>query len=915
MKLVKIILIIFTLYISAYSKDILRHYSIMNDRILNIPIENVKIEQNNSIIFSEEEKNILNEKLYKVKQLLIDGNFFDAIELCNNLEVSYSNYYEIYYLRADAYFKRGDLYYASLDFTKLLSLNIDKQSYDLVFKSIGNFFDTINEYEMTLKAYIIAYKITNNAYWLFLAANSSLKNGDIKSANYYFNLCGNTGYSKEGKGDIDLVNDNYNSAIKNYRNARYSNQEDISRVKNKISNAMIKKEIYNWNINFEKQNYTNALNILNNVSSNASKYPEIYVALGKTYFEMHDYQTAKSILTKAISIDKNFDEAYCLLTQIYLYENNESEAMKIMLEGLEYCYYKPRLYETFSAMLYDLGYSYYPSKIISQIMNIYDISDENKLSYSKHLILEKKYDEAEKLLKSITIYSNIANELIKSISYNKILDKAQELKIKEYYVDIMLLLSLYKFTGYEEQRRIGYISESYYKLGSIDKSIDILKEAFDANIISVNNVLLLRELLEIRGLSKDTSSYQKERDIIDIEATFYFEEELKLHTNLITDRIYDFIRFNKYDDALEYIITLREKDYPIDYIKKIESTIYGFYAAYLYENKNYDDANKIISLAIRRNVHNYDAIAIKNEMYINDYLTSFGIYDNLNAYIELSSVMREVLRVAPAYIENRIKLALALAREYNIEGFNIVNNIVKYINVYGGKDLLLGRIYNKAYLYTYSMSAYNRASNHLKVKPIYIADSIINIDNYDLSYDYISKMLNDNINNAEGLYAVSKLYLKIRNYEDALNTINNAIILDNNNINYIYQKAYINELIGKTKEALNDYEYILKIKRNFAIVNYRASIVALNNFKDSEKAETYALNYLALVSNDYSGYDLLGDIFMARSQNYIDSDTNNLLKNALLYYNNAMKKAVWGRDNNVRDIITDKINFIKNKIL
>ena len=52
----------------------------------------------------------------------------------------------------------------------------------------------------------------------------------------------------------------------------------------------------------------------------------------------------------------------------------------------------------------------------------------------------------------------------------------------------MELLSDYKFKGYEEQLRIGYIANSYYKLGSIDKAINILKELFDLEFKKVYDI-------------------------------------------------------------------------------------------------------------------------------------------------------------------------------------------------------------------------------------------------------------------------------------------------------------------------------------------------------------------------------------------------------------------------------------------
>ncbi|WP_300365673.1 tetratricopeptide repeat protein [Brachyspira sp.] len=916
MKINKILLIIFFIYISAYSRDILQYHTAMNDRSVNIPLESISVDTNKIVLDSNSQHN-LNIELDKVRKFIEDGKFFDAINLCNSIETNYMNYYEIYYLRGLSYYRRADLYYASLDFNKLLSLYIDEENRDKVYNLVFDFFNTINEYEETLKASIIAYKVTNNPYWLFLAGNSSLKNGDVKSADYYFNECmkGNVSYANEGFGDLNLLNKQYDEALNSYKKVRYTDNDDKIRIQSKISNSIVKKEIDIWNKSYLSGDYNNAMRILQNISSYSGDYPEITVAMAKTYFGMKDYNSSKRILTKFITSVNDFDEAYAILAQIYLYEKNETEAIKIIEKGLEYTYNKPRLYETFASMLYDDGYSYYPDKIISQIINLYNISDENKIYYSKSLIRQKRYDEASKLLKTVELYKEEASKLLNNIECNKILDKAGEFKKKNYYVDLMQILSRYQFDGNEEQIRIGYMADAYYNLGSIDKSIDILKEAFNANIISINNVFLLRKLLGIRASYNDTSAYQKERDAIDIRATEYWEEELKLHLNLVIDRIFEFIRFNQFDEALAYISDLRNKNYDVAYIKQIESTTYGLYAAYLYENKKYEEAYKTVSLAFRRNRSNYDAIAIKNEMDVDSYLTSIGAYNNIDAYVSLSSTMKEILRISPAYIENRIRLAETYIREYNLEGFNIINNITDYINVNGGKDLLLGREYNKAYLYNYSVSCYDRASKYINVNPIYIAESAVNLENYNVSSDYISKLVNENMNNADALYAASKLYTKIGNYNDAINTINNAISLDNSNVNYLHQRGYINEVMGNTKSALNDYMNVLKLNKNYTAANYRAAIVYLNNFKNDMDAEAYALNYLALTPDDYSGYELLGKIYKYRAEKYIDKNTKGLLKESLNNYETALSKAVWGKDSNARKNIIEEINYLQNQIL
>ena len=912
----RILIIIFISYISAYSNDILHYYSKVNDRNINIEIGSVFVKTNDFINKLDDSSKLeLSNKLNDAKRLIDNFKFFEAIALCNELEPIYRDYYMLYYIRGLAYYKTGDVYYSTLDFNKLLTMYFnDKEIYEIV----GGFFDSINDYESTIKTYLIAYKIYNETYWLFLAGKTSLKYNDIKSANSYFAYClkVGSGYGFEGFADINLLQNQYADSLNNYSNAYKSyssygnNQTDMQRLNSKISNVIVQSELYNWNYNLENREFEKATNILNNLSAYSKDFPEINLALAKTHFRIGNYQLSKNMLNRFIYENKTFDEAYAILAQIYLYENNERNAIKILEKGLEYSYNKPRLYETLANMLYNSGYYYYPNKIISQIIDIYNISDKNKIEYSKYLISKKEYYKARELLRQINSYKSTADEIIELIGFNIILDKAESLNENGYYVDIMELLSGYKFKGYEEQLRIGYIANSYYKLGSIDKAINILKELFDANSISINNVVLLRDLLKIRISNNNYAQTQKDKDMAYIQSTIFWEEDLNSNTQLITDKIYDFIKNNKYDEALAYIEQLKIKNYDIDYIKKIESIVYGYYATFLYDNRQFDKAKSVSNLAIRRNKDNYDAIAIKNQVYVDIYLNSVGNYNNIDAYVKLSDIRREVLNISPAYMENMIKLAEALVYEYNIEGYNIINNILKYVDINGARDLLLGKIYNKSRLYDYSFQAFTRASQYIEVDLLDRVESIAEADDNKISF------LNFNQKRkARDYYALSKLYVKINNYNEAINSIQMAILSDNLNLDYRYQLGYINELMGNTKDALEYYEYIVKNNKNHVAANYRASVIYLEYFRNYNLAYDYILSYISLAPDDYRGYELLGKIYKYRAESLMENNVENLFRNALSSYKTASDKAVWGKDKEVKKNIEVEIQNILNKLL
>ena len=93
----RILIIFFITYISAYSNDILHYYSKVNDRNLNIKIDAISVQTNNFFNkLDESSKLILMNKFEEVKRLIDNFKFFDAINLCNELENSYKDYYMLY---------------------------------------------------------------------------------------------------------------------------------------------------------------------------------------------------------------------------------------------------------------------------------------------------------------------------------------------------------------------------------------------------------------------------------------------------------------------------------------------------------------------------------------------------------------------------------------------------------------------------------------------------------------------------------------------------------------------------------------------------------------------------------------------------------------------------------------------------
>lgn len=869
-------------------------------------------------------------QLNEARKLIDDGKFFEARLICDSIESKFNNYYEIYFLRALAFQRQGDLYYAKLDFDKAISYY---PRVPLLYQRAGEFYEMIGQYESALIVYISAFKVFNNEYsWIFLAGNLALKNQDTKSANYYYMMgikSRQDGYSYEGLGNLEFQAKNFDTALDGYRVAaslyaknerRYTNSflanDNIFRTDDEISNAIINKDVANWEARFLVKDFQNALLILQGLSRYTSKYPELMLYTAKTQFEMGQYREAKNTLLYTIKLAPEFDEAHVILAQIYVYENNYAMAIKTLENAFNYAYGKPLLYEALANLLYSRGSIYYANRIISQLSKYYDVSPENKVRYAKYLIRNKEYDEAEKILNSLRNATDESVALLKSIEYRRILDQSSDLYEKKYYVDIMRLLSVYRFTGIEEQIRIRYLANAYNILGSLDKAIDVLKESFNAGNIGINNVYFLRYLLELRR-SVSSSKLQRNDDLVDIKATEFWEEELKLDTKPITARIEEFMEYKQFQEALNYISTLRKKGYSINYIKQIESIVYAYYASDLYKIGKHELAKQVSNLAIRRNKYNYDAVAIKREIEINMFRDSLGDYANTDVYVVLSPTMRRIVEISPSYLDNRIELAKSLAREYNSDGYDIIMNIMRLANIPGMKDSLIASIYSESGLYQYADSAYKRALVYNKSSYIRLQDAIaqINTGYYDSALEILKSLTAENNNYADAWYNLSILYSKQKDYAESVRTIEKAISLDKYNNNYLYQYGYAQEMSGNVSTALSIYSSIVRTDRNYAAANYRAALLLLNNFKDPKTAAPYASIYATLVPQDPSGYMLLGNIYEAEAGTSDKaSETARFFKLSLDNYKEALSKAIWGKDREVRNSLISTIDTLSLRI-
>ncbi|ELV06204.1 hypothetical protein, partial [Brachyspira hampsonii] len=71
MKINKILFIIFTIYISAYSRDILQYHTVMSDRNANITLESITVNTNKNTLDANTQYT-LNKELEKARKFVQD---------------------------------------------------------------------------------------------------------------------------------------------------------------------------------------------------------------------------------------------------------------------------------------------------------------------------------------------------------------------------------------------------------------------------------------------------------------------------------------------------------------------------------------------------------------------------------------------------------------------------------------------------------------------------------------------------------------------------------------------------------------------------------------------------------------------------------------------------------------------------
>ena len=884
-----------------------------------------------SLIADPARRERIESRISQAETQIKEGMYIEALDTIEAIEGEIPNNYKIYFLKALAFQNIGDSVYANENYRRAIDFSPPDP---LLYKNAASFYNILGQYEESIKTYIKAYKILKEDGWINYAGNLALENNDLQSANYYYNLLikeKKKAYSYEGIGNIEfrvgnykMAFDIYSEAFKEYkrRNKEYTNTmlftDNILRIQALMEKAKVYENISLWRERFLTKDFNNALLILRELSEYSSKYPELMLYTAKTHFEMGDFDDAKNILPYVIQSAPELEEAYILLAQMDVYDGNYNSAINQLEKGFNSAYDKPELYEVLVNILYSSDNIYYANQVVEQIGRVYELSPDNRVRYANSLITKKEYDDAQAILESISPPIYAANMALRNIEYRKILDKSLELYENRYYFDIMKLLSRYKFAGIEEEIRIRYLANAYQMLGSIDKAIDVLYQKFKAQDIGINNLLFLRHLLETRRDRPETTQDQKNTDLVTIKATVFLEENLNNDLEYIRRHVMEFIEYSQFQNALTYMENIKKSGFAYDQVIKLEAMVYTYYAVYLYETGNLDLARGAADLAVSRDFNNYDSIVIKRDIEIALLLESLGDFTDSDVNVILSPTIRRVIDINPAYLSNRILLASLLAREYNLEGFEIAKKLRDIANIPGQYYGIMGEVYFKARLYPYANNTYAKALKNSKSKDIRLGAATVK---YTMGLskegiDILKKLSKEYPEDYNILYHLARAYTKEEsNFENSGDIIVKLLERDPQNPHYLYLYAYLQELLGSEETAISAYTSIARSYRNYAAAYYKSASLALKYYDDAKIAEPYALLYRALTPKSYQSHALLGAIYLDQAENEKDISTAGLLfEQALNSYSYALSFSYYGRDRSKRKELADIVQAISLRI-
>ncbi len=219
------------------------------------------------------------------------------------------------------------------------------------------------------------------------------------------------------------------STVSNINNIKQNNARKIS----------TQDMIYSAKVANDKQQYNEAIIILDKVIKKSPKHKKAYYLKGLNYTKLKDYDRALVSLHKAISLDVNDSVPYNYIGIVYYEQEKYKEAKKWFLESLK----KDNLYHK---ALYNLGNTYYINKDYKIALKWY------KKAYS----VEK--NEKDILVYMGNCYSFLNQPLLSIQTYKKVLKLEPENYMMYYY----MAYDFMSIKDYENSEKyyIIYISNS-----------------------------------------------------------------------------------------------------------------------------------------------------------------------------------------------------------------------------------------------------------------------------------------------------------------------------------------------------------------------------------------------------------------------------------------------------------------------
>lgn len=894
-----------------------------------IDIKDVKVNQDTTDkrmkSLSASKKAVVQENLAFAKEYLNDGDVLKVYDYLDDIDAILSDLPEVLYLRALAHQKIGDISFVRYYF--LRALEIGTNDYALFYDAIA-FFNEMGLYSESVYVCLYAYKQSKDASWLFEAAEITLI-FDEKSANHYFILLAKSSYDAfgvEGISDIaanngfyDVALHGYYVAIKDFEKSKYKktklSDSNIARITEKIDKTKINIVVEDWQQKIDNKEFVAALDLLKTISGNSHIDDKIFLLNAKTYAQMSKYIEAQTLLEYSININNNLEDAFIVAAQIELNNGDILEAVDMIEEGLIYNYDKISLYNMLLSLLECAESKYYYDSVISALSDVLEPDYEMALRLSKYYLERSEYQKSLDIINALDDSEEVL--LIKErVMSNILLGKSEQNRKLKKYQNIVRDLNNKKFSNEEdEDLRVRLLSLSFFQLGDLESAIQILVDKFNDGTISLNNTYYLQYLISNSSNSMGLVTDELVKNIDDWEKII---SSSYLH---ITNRINEFLVFEQFYYALEYLNELKESaSIDTKLLDNLEAKVYSQMAGDFYDKGDINQARKYTSLSLSKNKSDIDAIHI-NKL-LNFYSRWGAIANDISKDNDKNTITiaSNFLSQFPSRIDIRMTLLRNLGLYENIDTTISIIEQISSMNIYEYlKMSILSDIYYRFGMYDYCAILYRKSLDYkfdMHTSLMYIQT----LENLGRSNEALALALEEEAQNQKNSYIkyiLSKLYISRGDISSAYRSINDAIKISDN-IDYLLQLGLCYEANGELEKAFNVYADILEKNSSYSEAYVRQVEVLLKNETIKEnlaRAEILSEKLIELDNDNAYYYYLLANIYYNIAFFDEASNRSDDIKMALLLFQEALNKALYGSDKQLRVLIKDKIEILNKNMV